>query len=43
VFPRKEKGGNQKIDPHSALLNAMNRAMVGDTRRPFTPPMMGYM
>ena len=28
VFPRKEKNGKQKIDPHSALLNAMNRAMV---------------
>jgi phage terminase large subunit-like protein len=32
VFPRKEKGGNQKIDPHSALLNAMNRAMVQQRR-----------
>jgi phage terminase large subunit-like protein len=28
VFPRKEKSGKQKIDPHSALLNGMNRAMV---------------
>lgn len=30
VFPRKEKNGRSKIDPVSAMLNAMNRAMVGD-------------
>lgn len=28
VFPRKEKSGRQKIDPHSALLNGISRAMV---------------
>jgi phage terminase large subunit-like protein len=28
VFPRKEKHGKNKIDPVSALLNAMNRAYV---------------
>ena len=28
VFPRKEKSGKQKIDPHSALLNAISRAML---------------
>lgn len=28
VFPRKEKYGKQKIDPHSALLNAISRAML---------------
>lgn len=30
VFPRKDKSGTgrQKIDPHSALLNAISRAMV---------------
>jgi phage terminase large subunit-like protein len=32
IFPRKETtgGGLQKIDPASALFNAMNRAMVGN-------------
>jgi phage terminase large subunit-like protein len=29
IFPRKEQGGFQKIDPASALFTAMNRAMVG--------------
>lgn len=28
VFPRKEKSGKQKIDPHSALLNGIYRAML---------------
>jgi phage terminase large subunit-like protein len=31
VFPRKEKNGRGKIDPVSAMLNAMNRAMVGQS------------
>jgi phage terminase large subunit-like protein len=32
IFPRKETtgAGLQKIDPASALFNAMNRAMVGN-------------
>lgn len=29
IFPRKESSGFQKIDPASALFNAINRAMVG--------------
>lgn len=29
VFPQKEKNGINKIDPVSAMLNAMNRAMAG--------------
>jgi len=29
VFPRKEKNGVSKIDPASALFNAMSRAMIG--------------
>jgi phage terminase large subunit-like protein len=29
IFPRKESGGFQKIDPASALFNAINRAMIG--------------
>lgn len=40
VFPRKEKSGKSKIDPHSALLNAISRAMVapetyGEVEMPF--------
>jgi len=30
IFPRKEKHGRNKIDPASALFNAMNRAMTAD-------------
>lgn len=30
VFPRKERNGRSKIDPVSAMLNGMNRAMIGE-------------
>ena len=43
IFPRKEQNGISKIDPASALFNAMNRAMVGEVRRPFTRPMIGLL
>jgi phage terminase large subunit-like protein len=32
-FPDKLKNGRNKIDPVSALLNAMNRAMIGPAKR----------
>jgi phage terminase large subunit-like protein len=32
IFPRKEKNGISKIDPVSALLNAISRAMVNKTK-----------
>jgi phage terminase large subunit-like protein len=32
IFPRKEKNGIAKIDPASALFNAMNRAIVNKTK-----------
>lgn len=43
VFPRKQKNGRNKIDPVSAMLNAMNRAMAGEARRPFTKPLIGFL
>lgn len=43
VFPRKEKNGRSKIDPVSAMLNCISRAMIGEQRRPFTKPMIGYL
>lgn len=43
VFPRKLENGRNKIDPVSALLNAMNRAMAAEVRRPFTKPIIGYL
>jgi phage terminase large subunit-like protein len=30
IFPRKEKNGRAKIDPVSAMLNGMNRAMIAE-------------
>ena len=33
IFPRKEKHGNNKIDPVSALLTGMNRAMLAAGRQ----------
>jgi phage terminase large subunit-like protein len=32
IFPRKEKHGKNKIDPFSALLTGMNRAMLGASK-----------
>jgi phage terminase large subunit-like protein len=43
IFPRKEKHGKNKIDPVSALLTGMNRAMLGATVRPYTSPVIGYL
>ena len=43
VFPRKERNGRNKIDPVSAMLNAINRAMVGEVHHPYTEPMIGYL
>jgi phage terminase large subunit-like protein len=43
VFPRKEKNAQAKIDPVSAMLNAMSRAMIGEQHRPFTRPSIGYL
>lgn len=42
IFPRKEKHGKNKIDPISALLTGMNRAMLSPPRR-YTEPMIGYL
>ena len=43
VFPRKLENGKNKIDPHSALINGLNRAMVAEPRRPFTRPSIGLL
>ncbi len=43
VFPRKLENGRNKIDPFSAMLNAMNRAMTAEVRRPFTKPTIGLL
>jgi phage terminase large subunit-like protein len=43
VFPRKLENGKNKIDPISATLNGLNRAMVGDVKRPFTRPSIGLL
>ena len=43
VFPRKLENGKDKIDPVSALLTALNPAMVGVVRRRFTRPAVGYL
>ena len=34
IFPRKEANGVNKIDPASALFNAINRAMVAQLEKP---------
>lgn len=43
IFPRKEKHGKNKIDPVSALLTGMHRAMLGEVVRPYTEPVIGYL
>jgi phage terminase large subunit-like protein len=44
LFPRKEKHGKNKIDPVSALLNAMHRAYSAPVaERPYTEPRIGYL
>jgi phage terminase large subunit-like protein len=42
VFPRKQKNGRSKIDPVSAMLNAINRAMIFEPIR-YTRPMVGVL
>jgi len=42
IFPRKEQPDN-KIDPVSAMLNAMNRAYVAPVVEQYTRPYVGYL
>lgn len=42
-FPRKLENGKDKIDPHSALLNALNPAMLGEIKRRYTRPIVGVL
>jgi len=43
VFPRKLENGKDKIDPATALITGLNRAMVGEVRRRFTRPLIGLL
>ena len=43
VFPRKIENGKDKIDPATALITGINQAMVGEVKRRFTKPLIGYL
>ncbi len=43
VFPRKLENGKNKIDPATALITGLNRAMAGEIRRRFTKPLIGLI